>query len=65
MAALLAEEDEADGWISPQTGDQSMLAKKWFECSMACLYRSNFLQCHTIFSVQAICVLVVSGQDAA
>lgn len=51
--------------VSLTEEDQSTLARRWFDCSMACLYRSNFLQNHTIFGIQAITVLVVSGQDAA
>lgn len=46
-------------------GDQAEFGRRWFEASLACLYRANFIQSHTIFSVQTICVLVVSGQDAA
>ncbi|KAK4056115.1 hypothetical protein OIO90_002846 [Microbotryomycetes sp. JL221] len=45
--------------------DQNMLSKKWFDCAMACLYRANFMQTHSMYALQAISVLVVSGQDAA
>ncbi|GAA5931515.1 hypothetical protein JCM10213_003130 [Rhodosporidiobolus nylandii] len=39
-------------------------ASDWFECSVACLYRANFLQAHDFSALQAIAVLVLSGRDA-
>ncbi|GAA5867658.1 hypothetical protein JCM8547_001333 [Rhodosporidiobolus lusitaniae] len=61
-AKLVSREQSADlGWT-----DERMFkaASDWFECSVACLYRSNFLQVHDFFTLQAIAVLVLSGRDA-
>ncbi|KAM0787107.1 hypothetical protein ACM66B_006362 [Microbotryomycetes sp. NB124-2] len=54
-----------DKYLAFSTEEQNSLARKWFDCSMACLYRANFMQQHSLHTLQAIAVLVVSGQDAA
>ncbi|KAK4047849.1 hypothetical protein OIV83_005192 [Microbotryomycetes sp. JL201] len=54
-----------DAYISFSNEEQNSLAKKWFDCSMVCLHRANFMQNHSLYSLQAIAILVVSGQDAA
>ncbi|GAA5895680.1 hypothetical protein JCM6882_000367 [Rhodosporidiobolus microsporus] len=55
------EKTEEMGW-----SDERMFkaASDWFECCVACLYRSNFLQVHDFFTLQAIALLVLSGRDA-
>ncbi|GAA5827812.1 hypothetical protein JCM11251_007683 [Rhodosporidiobolus azoricus] len=61
-AKLVSREQTAEmGW-----SDERMFqaAGDWFECSIACLYRSNFLQVHDFFALQAIALLVLSGRDA-
>ncbi|KAM0752346.1 hypothetical protein T439DRAFT_347217 [Meredithblackwellia eburnea MCA 4105] len=45
--------------------ERSYLARTWFDCSLSCLYMANFLQNHSVYAVQAIAVLVVTGQDAS
>ncbi|GAA5979254.1 hypothetical protein JCM11641_001974 [Rhodosporidiobolus odoratus] len=55
------EETAAIGWT-----DDGMFkaASDWFDCSIACLYRFNFLQVHDFSALQAISLLVLSGRDA-
>ncbi|GAA6015460.1 hypothetical protein JCM10207_008602 [Rhodosporidiobolus poonsookiae] len=61
-AKLISREETAElGWT-----DEEMFrsASSWFDCSIACLYRANFLQVHDFSCLQAIAVLVLSGRDA-
>ncbi|BGP73568.1 Zn(2)-C6 fungal-type domain-containing protein [Rhodotorula toruloides] len=55
------EQQDAMGWTEAET---SGAASRWFMCSIACLYRHNFLQLHDFSCLQAIAVLVLSGRDA-
>ncbi|KAL7341204.1 Proteophosphoglycan ppg4 [Rhodotorula toruloides] len=55
------EQQDAMGWTEAET---SGAASRWFTCSIACLYRHNFLQLHDFSCLQAIAVLVLSGRDA-
>ncbi|GAA5862814.1 hypothetical protein JCM8547_006557 [Rhodosporidiobolus lusitaniae] len=41
------------------------LAKKFLDASLACLYRSHFLENHQFHAVQTITVLVIGCQDGA
>lgn len=43
--------------------DLKILPKHFFDASVEALHRSNFLAKHSIYSVQAITVLVVTCQD--
>ncbi|BGP51444.1 hypothetical protein JCM10450v2_007386 [Rhodotorula kratochvilovae] len=63
VSAKLVEPSEQDdlGWTEAET---SALASRWFLCSVACLYRHNFLQHPDLASLQAIALLVLSGRDA-
>ncbi|BGP27437.1 hypothetical protein JCM10295v2_006405 [Rhodotorula toruloides] len=63
VSAKLVDRDQQDamGWTEAET---SAAASRWFTCSIACLYRHNFLQLHDFSCLQAIAVLVLSGRDA-
>ncbi|GJN93826.1 hypothetical protein Rhopal_006884-T1 [Rhodotorula paludigena] len=63
VSAKLVEPEQQDemGWSEAET---SANASRWFSCSIACLYRFNFLQCHDFSCLQAIALLVLSGRDA-
>lgn len=41
-----------------------MLCKTHFNAAVACLHRSNFLESHSLYALQAVVVLVLTGQDA-
>ncbi|GAA5917129.1 hypothetical protein JCM8208_005473 [Rhodotorula glutinis] len=43
--------------------DQQLLAKRWFDASVAALHRSNFMAKHQVYAVQAINLYAVSCQD--
>lgn len=49
------------GWTEEQSAAH---ASVWFQCSISCLYRYNFLQNYDFFTLQAIALLVLSGRDA-
>ncbi|KAM0786143.1 hypothetical protein ACM66B_006951 [Microbotryomycetes sp. NB124-2] len=58
---LLDEEEQlALGWSEAQT---SAIACKYFDCSVSCLYRQNFLATYDFFTLQAIALLVIAGRD--
>ncbi|KAK4048405.1 hypothetical protein OIV83_004751 [Microbotryomycetes sp. JL201] len=58
---LLDEEEQlALGWSEAQT---SATACKFFDCSVSCLYRQNFLANYDFFTLQAIALLVIGGRD--
>lgn len=63
VSAKLVQPEQQDkmGWSEAET---SANASRWFSCSIACLYRFNFLQCHEFSCLQAIALLVLSGRDA-
>lgn len=47
------------------TEDESaLLCKTHFNAAVACLHRSNFLESHSLYALQAVVVLVLTGQDA-
>ncbi|GAA5853014.1 hypothetical protein JCM9279_003783 [Rhodotorula babjevae] len=61
-AKLVEVEQQEDlGWTEAET---SAAASRWFLCSVACLYRHNFLQHPDLSCLQAIALLVLSGRDA-
>ncbi|GAA6005668.1 hypothetical protein JCM10207_005289 [Rhodosporidiobolus poonsookiae] len=45
--------------------DARTLFKTYLDASIACLYRSNFLENHQLHAIQAIAVLVITCQDGA
>ncbi|KPV71969.1 uncharacterized protein RHOBADRAFT_56112 [Rhodotorula graminis WP1] len=55
------EQQEDLGWTEAET---SAAASRFFLCSVACLYRHNFLQHQDLSCLQAIALLVLSGRDA-
>ncbi|GAA6051431.1 hypothetical protein JCM3770_000517 [Rhodotorula araucariae] len=63
VSAKLVEPDQQDemGWTEAET---TAAASRWFLCSVACLYRHNFLQYPDLSCLQAIGLLVLSGRDA-
>lgn len=55
-----AQQDDL-GWTEEQA---AINASTWFQASISCLYRHNFLQNYDFFTLQAIALLVLSGRDA-
>ncbi|ORY85954.1 hypothetical protein BCR35DRAFT_302554 [Leucosporidium creatinivorum] len=49
------------GWTEEQA---AINASTWFQASISCLYRHNYLQNYDFFTLQAIALLVLSGRDA-
>ncbi|KAM0756145.1 hypothetical protein T439DRAFT_376387 [Meredithblackwellia eburnea MCA 4105] len=47
-----------------QEADLRKLSKAWFRCTIATLYHANFLEEHSLHSLQTICVLALGGRDA-
>ncbi|GAA6007552.1 hypothetical protein JCM11491_004204 [Sporobolomyces phaffii] len=58
---LLGQDEQAElDWTEEETSEA---AARWFNCSISCLYRHNFLQAHDFTCLQAISLLVLSGRD--
>lgn len=51
-------------YLASTRGELNCTCLRRFMCSIACLYRHNFLQLHDFSCLQAIAVLVLSGRDA-
>ncbi|GAA6023361.1 hypothetical protein JCM10207_005758 [Rhodosporidiobolus poonsookiae] len=60
-AAMLTAEQRMLLGLSPE--DCLTFARTWAPCTSALLYHSDFLERHTLHSLQAICVLIHGGQD--
>ncbi|KAJ4348493.1 uncharacterized protein N0V89_009869 [Didymosphaeria variabile] len=43
------------------SNEQPTLSQKWYEASVICLNLSNYIEIHTIYSVQAIATLTISA----
>ncbi|GAA5980634.1 hypothetical protein JCM5350_003571 [Sporobolomyces pararoseus] len=58
---LLGQDEQNElEWSEEETSEA---AARWFNCSISCLYRHNFLQAHDFTCLQAISLLVLSGRD--
>ncbi|KAM0748591.1 hypothetical protein T439DRAFT_358473 [Meredithblackwellia eburnea MCA 4105] len=43
--------------------EAALLSKTHFNAALCCLYRSNFVECHSLWALQTIVVLALTGQD--
>ncbi|ORY85373.1 hypothetical protein BCR35DRAFT_302847 [Leucosporidium creatinivorum] len=60
---MTREQLSALGTYGLSEDEAKTLSKTHQQASLACLYRSNFLESHQFFSVQTIAILVITGQD--
>ncbi|CAG9953574.1 unnamed protein product [Clonostachys rosea f. rosea IK726] len=56
-ALLMMAEDEASHVFLPQGFDQRRAGKMWYDASIFCLHRSDFMRTRSIRSVQAVAIL--------
>ncbi|GAA5903309.1 uncharacterized protein JCM6883_002757 [Sporobolomyces salmoneus] len=58
---LLSDDEQNElEWSEEETSEA---AARWFNCSISCLYRHNFLQAQDFECLKAISLLVLSGRD--
>ncbi|VUC24288.1 unnamed protein product [Clonostachys rosea] len=56
-ALLMMDEDEASRMLLPQGFDQRTAGKMWYDASVFCLHRSDFMRTRSIRSVQTVAIL--------